>query len=550
MRDREASPTPEGSAPEAAAAPADGEAAEPASAPAEEAAEPAGPTPEERVAGADSAKEAGNALLKSGDFSGAVAKYAEGIELVEPLLEKDASDIGESLHQRGRAVYIALRLNSAQACIKDSCWADAAEHSTRVLALEKENAKALYRRGVACANLDTEGRLEQARVDLTQLAHVEPSNREARERLQQVKERLKEVKQIEKERLAQAMKGGLYQDNHKKLDRQKLEYDEEVKRRADAGEDEISWEDWQKKKKTAEEDAKKKEKEDREARSKELAEAEEQRQLNEENERRAGQALEALSIEEFREEKRKAQMAKDEVEKLDEEALDEEDKKMLEEIKVKGYYHGRLGTVLSDAAPKPQQMEARENNEAIEQRRGSEWNQAGTWEERDTTTWVKDRLSALLQSATVQKATATLPSGKAATLSAEVTKVKSISGDAQIVTVRKQPRFGYNFEAELSFRIGVREQESPDEEMQDAEATKADEEQPPSKKASSQRFEGSISIPELADFVQPQDLRFEGKWKGNGPPEHLKPIVNEYLQKLQNSVREQVQCFLGEYHAL
>lgn len=532
------------------------EASEPAAAPEEagEPAEPPGPSPEERVAGADAAKEEGNALLKSGNFSGAVAKYAEGITLSEPLLEKDASDIGEEMKQRGRAVYLALRLNSAQACIKDSCWADAAEHSTRVLSIEKDNAKALYRRGVACANLDTEGRLEQARTDLTHLAQLEPSNREARERLQQVKERLKEVRKREKDRYAEAMKGGLYQENHKKLDRQKLEYEEEVKRRAEAGEDEISWEDWQKKLKTREEDAKKKEKEEREARAKEAAEAEEQRLLDEENERRTGQGLEAFSLEEWRTEKRNAPR-KEEVVQMDEAELDDEEKKMLEETKNKGYYHGRLGTVLSDAAPKPQQMaQDREKEEATGGNRGSEWNQAGTWEERDTTSWVKERLSARLQGASVQKAAATLPSGKAATVSAEVTKVKSISGDAQIVTVRKQPRFGYNFEAELSFRIAVREQESADEEMPAAagegEAAKADEDMPPSKKAPSQRFDGTLSIPELADFVQIQDLRFEGRWKGNGPPENLKPIVSEWLQKLQESVREQVKAFLGEYHAL
>merc|ERR1711862_194602 len=94
---------------------------------------------------------------------------------------------------------------------------------------------------------DTESRLEQARSDFAQFAQLEPANREARDHLQTVKQRLKEAKQREKERYAEAMKGGLYQENHKKLDKQKLEYDEEVKRREDAGEDTISWEDWQKK---------------------------------------------------------------------------------------------------------------------------------------------------------------------------------------------------------------------------------------------------------------------------------------------------------------
>merc|ERR1739848_52974 len=53
------------------------------------------------------------------------------------------------------------------------------------------------------------------------------------------------------------MGGGLYQENHKKLDRQKLEYEEELK------------------------------------------EEEEQRRLDEENEKRAAEGLEKLSMEEW-----------------------------------------------------------------------------------------------------------------------------------------------------------------------------------------------------------------------------------------------------------
>merc|ERR1719331_461670 len=204
--------------------------------------------------------------------------------------------------------------------------------------------------------LATDGRLEQARPDLAQFVQLEPANREARERLQQVKEQLKEVRQREKERYSQAMKGGLYQDNHKKLDRQKLEYEEEVKRRADAGEDEISWEDWQKKLKDREEDEKKKDKEEREKRAKELAEEEEQRQLTAENERRKAQGLEEMTIEDWRTAQEKSSPKKEEVVTMDTDDLDEEERKMLEETKNKGYYHGRLGTVLSNAAPKPQQL--------------------------------------------------------------------------------------------------------------------------------------------------------------------------------------------------
>lgn len=515
-----------------------------------------GPTNEERVSTAEACKEAGNTLLKSGDFEGAVVKYTEGVGQVESLLEKDASELGEELKQRRSVVYMALCLNSAQACIKQSKWADASEHATRVLAVEAQNAKALYRRGVASMELASESRLEQARTDLAQFVQLEPSNREARDRLQQVKEQLKEVRRLEKERYAVAMQGGLYKENHKQHDRQKLEYEEEVKRRADAGEDEISWEDWQKKLKDKAEDAKKKEKEDREKRAKELAEEEEQRLLGEENERRAarGEGLEPMTLEEWRAERMKSSPKKEEVVTMDTDDLDEEERKMLEEQKAKGYYHGRLGTVLSNAAPKPQQLsegdlnrepspEAGENGRDVN--KGSEWNQAGTWEERDTTSWVKERLTSWLGLATVSSRNVSLPSGEV-TVSAKVTQVKSLSGEAQIVTVRKQPRFGYNFEAELSFRIKV-EQQQADEKMPPADG---DQESPEKdKKPTTERFDGTLCMAELADCWQPEELRPEAKWKARSPPTHLQQTVLDALEALKESVREQVRGFVREYRA-
>jgi len=519
-----------------------------------EATEPEGPSAEERVTTAEVAKEAGNALLKSGDFAGAVTKYGEGIDLVEKLMEKTATDIGDDdLARRRTVVYVALCLNSAQACIKQSRWGDATEHADRVLVVENKNAKALYRRGVASMQYDTVGRLEQARDDLTQFVQLEPANREARDRLIQVKERLKEAKKLEKERYATALQGGLYQENHKKLDRQKLEYEEEVKRRVEASEDEISWEDWQKKLKDKIESDKKKEKEDREKRAQEIRKEEEQRQLHEANERREKEGLEAYSLEEWRTALRNAPR-KEEVVTTDDLELDEEERKMLKEQKDKGYYHGRLGTVLSDEAPKPQQMrepspESAETSPEKGGKRGSTWNQAGTWEERETSAWVKERLEAWLAKAFVGSRTSTLESGEEIKVSAEISKVKSLSGDAQIVLVRNQPRFGYTYEAQLAFRIRVKQSEKEDEPMPsvsgDGDSPSKDDAD--ASKVSSHRFDGTLTLPELCDSVPIQELRIDGAWKSSSPPERLKATVQKCLRDLQESVREQVAGFLSEY---
>merc|ERR1712217_100927 len=139
----------------------------------------------------------------------------------------------------GTAIYVALCLNCAHASLKCEDWMCAADHGSKVITLEKDNAKALFRRGSACAQFSTESRLEQAREDFTRVAQLDPSNREAREQLQKIKERLKDIKQQEKRRLSEAMQGGLYKEQHAKLGKQQEEYEKEVQRRKEAEEDEI-----------------------------------------------------------------------------------------------------------------------------------------------------------------------------------------------------------------------------------------------------------------------------------------------------------------------
>ena len=51
----------------------------------------------------------------------------------------------------------------------------------------------------------------------------------------------------------------------------------------------------------------------------------------------------------------------------------------------------------------------------------------------------------------------TLPTGAGA-VTAKVSKVKSVKGEAHIVYVRKQPRHGFSYEAELSFSLHLGEE--------------------------------------------------------------------------------------------
>jgi len=501
----------------------------PAKAPAEE----ASASPEERVPKAESSKEAGNLLLKAGDFAAATAKYMEGIELIEALLEKDAKEeMADDLKLRCTAVYAALRLNSAQACLKLSDWVAAAEHADKVLLRDGDNCKALYRRAMACCNLETEGRLEQAVADCTKWAKLEPTSREAREQLKVSKDKLKEVRQKEKERMQKGMCGGLYKEQHARADRYRMAYEEEAKRRKEAEEDEISFEDWQKKQKEEEEKAKKKAKTDAEN-------AAEQRSLDEENARRRDGGEEEITLEAWKELKKKGTVPKtiNEVCKSDDIDLDEDEKKMLAEQKSKGYYHGRLGTVLSNAAPKPQKVEQGPLSPGCDDAdqdkggRGSDWNVAGTWEERDMSTWAKECLTSYLKAATASSSgSVTLPSGQLGLVCARVESVKSLTGDAQIVMVRREPRFGYNFEAELSFKVGITIQAA-------AEGDESKEEV----------FKGTLSMHELVDSTPIPELQLDARWKRGEPREEIRATAVEWVDNLRDSIRSQIARFAEEY---
>lgn len=507
----------------------------PATTEAEGAAEPAadpGPSPEERVLLAEADKEAGNGLLKAGDIAGAIARYEDGINLTKPLLDKSPEEAGgEELQRRGVAVHMALSLNCAQACIKQCSWVLATEHASQVLLLDKDNAKALFRRGVAALHLDTEGRVEEARLDFTRVAQLDPSNREAREHLLKTKERLKELRLREKERLSAAMRGGLYQEQHDKLGRQQAAYEEEVKRRKVAGEDDITFEAWLKKEKEREDEQKKKQKDEFEKQQEEARLEEEKKGLEAENSRRAAEGQEAISLEEWREQQRAGRpRLEEDIVRTESADLDEEERKILQEAKAKGYYHGRLGTVLSDAAPKPQQVSISGKPNGLNEdatHAGSEWNQGGTWEEKDMTAWVKEQLTNYLQQAASSIPEAPLSSGASASASVKVTKVNSISGDAQIVMVRKLPRHGFNFEAELAVRLAL---------SSTAEG------------ASEQTVSGVLRLPELMDAVAPQDLKVDVAWEGRGPPEELRAAAVACIDKFRQSVRDQVASFRAAYY--
>lgn len=146
--------------------------------------------PEECISRAEAAKEAGNALFRRGDARQALDRYREGLELVQLFNGKvPARTHNKELRHRADMIFLALHLNASQTCLKLRDWAGAADHADRVLCIDPQNVKALYRRAVARSM--AESTLDQACADFSKVLELDPQNKEAREQLDKTRDRLR-----------------------------------------------------------------------------------------------------------------------------------------------------------------------------------------------------------------------------------------------------------------------------------------------------------------------------------------------------------------------
>eukprot|EP00746_Dinoflagellata_sp_MGD_P154555 gnl/MRDRNA2_/MRDRNA2_84891_c0_seq3.p1 gnl/MRDRNA2_/MRDRNA2_84891_c0~~gnl/MRDRNA2_/MRDRNA2_84891_c0_seq3.p1 ORF type:complete len:298 (+),score=94.89 gnl/MRDRNA2_/MRDRNA2_84891_c0_seq3:160-1053(+) len=294
------------------------------------------------------------------------------------------------------------------------------------------------------------------------------------------------------------MQGGLYAGEHRKLKIQEEAWAKECERRKEAGEDEISFADWRKKQEDDDKAAKKK-KED------EIKEAQ----------KKEREAREASP--EVQEQKRKS-----EVVTVGEDDLDEEDRKLLEETKKKGYYHGRLHSVPSNAAPTPQSVtepQALSPEEAADTTGGSAWNAAGTWEDKDQSSWAKNAIQERLKAAIVKDG--------GGNTKAQVRRVTKCEGEASKVCVRGTNRYMYDFKASVDWKVSFPPEDGGDKPVE---------------------YRGKFNLPELSDAVPCEQLHCITEWTSSRPVNPSKVAeADDWLAKLEAEVRSQVALFVQEY---
>lgn len=165
---------------------------------------------EETLKSAARAKEDGNARFKAGDWAGAADSYGAAIKLLGYEQEAEAdpsltlgvgtqpSDVRwEDAARREAREQLAFQnfLNLAQCQLRLNQPFAAVLAATEALKLQPQNAKALYRRGLARLQ---NGDLVQAKDDLHEAARKEPRNGEIREKLQECIQRLQEAEKAER----------------------------------------------------------------------------------------------------------------------------------------------------------------------------------------------------------------------------------------------------------------------------------------------------------------------------------------------------------------
>lgn len=140
------------------------------------------PTEDQLIAAGEAIRQAGNGCFKAGDYTGATDKYTKATRYLEsmPMSSGNEAAVNEKL--------VACYNNAAMCAIKLGLFPSARAAATRVLALDGNNSKALFRRGVASLS---SGDAEAAVDDLAAAHKIEPENAEITARLNQAKEAVK-----------------------------------------------------------------------------------------------------------------------------------------------------------------------------------------------------------------------------------------------------------------------------------------------------------------------------------------------------------------------
>ncbi|KAJ7557778.1 hypothetical protein O6H91_04G009500 [Diphasiastrum complanatum] len=124
---------------------------------------------DEKLQFASKKKEDGNSLFKVGKYARAAKKYEKAAKLVEY-----DSTFNDDQKKHGKILKVSCNLNNAASLLKLKEYKEAIKLCSKVLELESQNVKALYRR--AQAYIETAD-LDLAEIDIKKALEIDPKNR-------------------------------------------------------------------------------------------------------------------------------------------------------------------------------------------------------------------------------------------------------------------------------------------------------------------------------------------------------------------------------------
>lgn len=151
-----------------------------------------------KVPEAKKRKDAGNEHFKKGAYEKAIAKYKRGLEFIEY-----ADGLPEDLAAEAQALKITMWSNIAQCYLNSRDLRSCVEYCNKVLAVDANNTKALFRRGKANGAAQE---WEAGSKDLKRLLEIDPNNADAARELNDIQMAMKKHEAQQKARYANLFK--------------------------------------------------------------------------------------------------------------------------------------------------------------------------------------------------------------------------------------------------------------------------------------------------------------------------------------------------------
>jgi len=441
----------------------------------------------------EEAKAKGNELFKSSSFVAARAEYDSGIGLI-----KRHDTVLAAV--RGEATKLATTLHSniAMCALKESSWGLAVKSCDEALSLDPSNLKALYRRGVAYGRLEdfVKGKADLQRVttlDRDGGSESIAATKEINDLIRREKDYLKQEKAKFSSMFASGKGGGMYADKElelkkkqaKALEREDYLNDEYTKKkmalRREKGDDfkEPTFEEF---------------KEEFEKGEKEAAAAKAKVTESEQTQRSSSSKISKPADSSSDDDEETKDIFKGYKRTADgrtttyfNRELDDTAKQLLKGTTapkplgsleaVSSSFSSTPGTSVVAAA-----AAAADNGSSVT---ASTWNTAGTWEEREMSSYATERLKTLcLQAAYTTYAT----DPSRVNIHASITEVKKCEGEAQVILARGKKRHVFDYTITLNFVVEVNSVER--EGQKSSSGTEAD-------ATISKKFKGTIDFSEV-----------------------------------------------------